>query len=235
MRVLELLAFAPLSAPQLAAALHAQPRTVRRVLTRLVDEGYLTFRDERRRIYEPTMRLVALAGQVLENSSLVRIGRPYVALLQERTGASAHLVTPSYHSVVCVAHAAPGSDTPHPHLRELVPAHCTAGGKALLAWRDRWRESLLATELERYTPKTVVDPDALRRMLDGARTAGYAVEDSEYQPDVRAAAVPLVVADEAVAALTVVGRRLDLDAVLSSLQATARDLTADLRREMATA
>ncbi|HEX5924752.1 MAG TPA: hypothetical protein VFY45_13030 [Baekduia sp.] len=27
-------------------------------------------------------------------------------------------------------------DLPRPRLRELVPAHCTAGGKALLAARD---------------------------------------------------------------------------------------------------
>ncbi|HEX6389052.1 MAG TPA: IclR family transcriptional regulator, partial [Solirubrobacteraceae bacterium] len=231
MRVLELLAFAPLSAPQLAAALHAQPRTVRRVVNRLVDEGYLTFRDERRRIYEPTMRLVALAGQVVENSTLVRTARPYVALLHERTGASAHLVTTSYDKVVCLVHAAPGADVPRPHLRELVPAHCTAGGKALLAWRDRWRESVLDSDLARCTPKTTVEPEALRRLLEDVRAQGYAVEDGEYQTDVRAVAVPLLVSGDAVAALTVSGERLDIDGVLASLQATAHDLTADLERE----
>jgi DNA-binding IclR family transcriptional regulator len=232
MRVLELLAFSPLSAPQLAAALHAQPRTVRRVVNRLVDEGYLTFRDERRRIYEPTMRLVALAGQVVENSTLVRIARPYVALLHERTGVSAHLVVPSYHAVLCLVHAASGTDAPRPHLRELVPAHCTAGGKALLAWRDRWRESVLASGLERYTEQTTIDPDTLRRRLEDVRDEGYAVEDAEYQPEVRAAAVPLVVSGEAVAALTVSGHRLDIDRVLSPLRVTARDLAGDLAREL---
>jgi DNA-binding transcriptional ArsR family regulator len=57
MRVLELLAFGSLSAPQVAAGLDAQPRTVRRVLNRLAEEGYVTLRDGRRRTYEPTMRL----------------------------------------------------------------------------------------------------------------------------------------------------------------------------------
>jgi predicted ArsR family transcriptional regulator len=42
LRVVELLAFAPLSAPQLARALGAHPRTVRRVLARLVEDEYLT-------------------------------------------------------------------------------------------------------------------------------------------------------------------------------------------------
>src|SRR3954447_21351572 len=126
MRVLELLAFGPLSAPQVAAALHAHPRTVRRVLSRLVDEEYLTCSDDARRVYAPTMRLVALAGQVVERSPLARTARPYVRLLRGWTAAAAHLVVPSYGSVLCLVHASSDDDV-RPRLRELVPAHCTAG------------------------------------------------------------------------------------------------------------
>jgi DNA-binding IclR family transcriptional regulator len=231
MRVLELLAFAPLSAPQLAAALHAQPRTVRRVLARLVADGYVTYNDDGRRVYEPTMRLVALAGQVVANSSLARSARPYVALLHKRAGATAHLVVPSYQSVLCLLHAGEGGDASRPQLRELVPAHCTAGGMALLAWRDRWRESVLSAPLERFTERTVVDPAALRRTLERVRTEGHATEDAEYQPHTRAVSAPILVAGEAVAALTVSGRRLDLDAALPAVVQTARELADDLERE----
>src|SRR4051794_27733325 len=78
MRVLELTAFSPLSAPQVAAALHAHPRTVRRVLNQLTDDGYLQYSDDGRRVYEPTMRLVALAGQVVDTSRLAVRGQPFV-------------------------------------------------------------------------------------------------------------------------------------------------------------
>jgi DNA-binding IclR family transcriptional regulator len=232
MRLLELLAFAPLSAPQLAAALHAQPRTVRRVLARLVDDGYVTVRSERRRVYEPTMRLVALAGQVVENSPIARTARPYVALLRERTGATTHLVVPSYQSILCLVHAAPAGSAVRPQLRELVPAHCTAGGKVLLAWRERWRESVLSAPLERCTERTIVDPDALRRTLHRIRSTGHATEDGEYQQDVRALAAPLLVAGEAVAAITVSDERLALDDALQPLTATAAELTAHLNDEL---
>jgi IclR family acetate operon transcriptional repressor len=230
MRVLELLAFAPLSAPQIAAALHAQPRTVRRVLNRLVEDGYVTFHDERRRVYEPTMRLVALAGQIVENSGLARSARPYVALLQQRTGATAHLVVTSYQSVMCLLHAAPGVEDTRPRLRELVPAHATAGGKTLLAWRDRWRESVLGEPLSRHTDATIVDPDALRRVLDRVRVQGHAIEDGEYQEGVRAIAAPVLVADEAVAALTVSGHDLDTEALVGAVKQTAAELAEDLQR-----
>ena len=230
LRVLELLAFAPLSAPQLAAALHAQPRTVRRVLARLVEEGYVAVSDDRHRVYQPTMRLVALAGQVVENTSLACRARPYVALLQQRSRETAHLVVPSYQSVLCLVHGVPDREDIKPRPRELVPAHCTAGGKALLAWRDRWRESVLGVPLELHTERTTVDPDVLRRELDDVRAVGHGTEDGEYVADNRAVAVPVFVAGEAVAALVVSGRGLNLDAAVSLVMQTADDLTGELAR-----
>jgi DNA-binding IclR family transcriptional regulator len=229
MRVLELLAFGPLSAPQLAAALHAHPRTVRRVLQRLEEEEYVTCSDDARRLYEPTMRLVALAGQIVERSTLASRARPYVILLGEQTAATAHLAVPSYQSVLCLVHQAASTDDRGPHLRELVPAHCTAGGKALLAARERWRESILANRLDRHTERTVVDPAELRRELSEVQRHGYAVEDGEFRDHVRAVAAAVDVGGEAVAALTVSGRELDLKRSAPRVVAAAEQLTNELR------
>ena len=109
MRALEMLAFSPLSVPQLAAALDSHPRTMRRVLERLTVEGYVERFGGQRWTYRPTMRLVALAAQVLEHSPVARRGRPYIELLHERTRVAAHLTAPSYDKVVCLCHAATGS------------------------------------------------------------------------------------------------------------------------------
>ena len=118
MRILELLAFTSMSAPQLADALYAHPRTVRRVLAQLLEDEYVTVTDDGRRIYAPTMRLVALGGQIVDGSPLARRGRPYVALAQERTGATAHLLVPSYGSVLCLAHCGGPDEDVCPRLRE---------------------------------------------------------------------------------------------------------------------
>lgn len=228
MRMLELLAFEPLSAPQLAAALHSTPRTVRRVLAQLEDDDYLTRSARAPREYRPTMRLVALAGQVVENSALARRARPYVALLHEQTGAAAHLMVPSYRSVLCLVHVASEGDDARPRLRELVPAHCTAAGKALLASRDRWRESVLTAPLERHTERTIVDADVLRRELEAIRRDGYATEDGEFQPRTRAVAATVIVDGQAAAALTASGRGLDVrsaaERVLDLVGRIAEDL-----------
>jgi DNA-binding IclR family transcriptional regulator len=227
-QALELLAFGALSAPQLAVALQSHPRTARRLLTRLEQEGYLTLVDDSRRLYAPTMRIVALAAQVVENSELAHRARPYVARLHEQTGAPAHLAVPSYRSVLCLVHYDHRSVALRPQLRELVPAHCTAGGKALLAWRDLWREDLITRPLERHTDRTLTEPDALLRDTDETHRRGYAIEDGEYQADVRAVAAPVFAHGEAVGAVTLSGRDLDVEATIPRVTAIAGELSADL-------
>ena len=64
-RALELLAAGPLSAPKLAEALQIHPRTARRMLNRLADEGYVRRLHEPCRRYVLTMRLIAVAGEWL--------------------------------------------------------------------------------------------------------------------------------------------------------------------------
>ncbi|MEN3283518.1 MAG: IclR family transcriptional regulator, regulon repressor [Solirubrobacteraceae bacterium] len=224
MQVLELLAFQPLSAPQVAATLQIHPRTARRVLVRLHEEGYLTRSDDTRRRYTPTMRVVALAGQIAARSPLTARALPFVAQLHERTGADAHLAVPSYLSALCVVHAG-GACPARVHPRELVPSHCTATGKALLAWRQRWRDSVLGHKLERHTDRTIVDAARLARDADATRTRGYAIELGEFQDGVRAVAAPVFVGGEAMAALGVSGPDLEVEAIGERIVAVAAELS----------
>lgn len=235
LRAMELLAVAPRSAPELADGLGVHVRTARRVLKRLESEGYVALSDDRRRRYRPTMRIVALAGQVVERAELTQTAVPHVAALREELGRGCHFCVPSYLSALCLVHDAGdvGSGC-RPHLRELVPCHCTAAGKALLAWRESWREAVLAESLESFTDRTTTGPESLRRELGRIVARGYAVEDREYEPDTRGLAAPVFAdAGEAVAALAVVARTADLpadrygevgDAVMRAAAALSREL-----------
>jgi IclR family transcriptional regulator, acetate operon repressor len=225
MQALEVLAFQPLSAPQVAAALQVHPRTARRLLNRLRDEGYLTRSDDARRLYAPSMRIVALAGQIVQRARLAERAVPFVAALHDETGAVAHLAIPSYRSVLCVVHGN-GAGPAEPGLHELAPAHCTATGKALLGHRDAWRESVLSVPLERRTARTITDPGELRAEAEAIRARGYAIEDGENRPGVRGVAAPVFAASgEAVAALGVsTGAEGDLDALAARVLAAVRAL-----------
>jgi len=63
----------------------------------------------------------------------------------------------------------------------LVPAHCTALGKVLLAYNPE--EAARVTEgggLPKLTPHTISDPGALKAELARVRDAGYALDDEEF-------------------------------------------------------
>jgi IclR family KDG regulon transcriptional repressor len=207
MRTLELLAFRASSASEIAQALQVHPRTARRLLNRLVADGYVTRTEGERRMYAPTMRVVALAGQVVERSPLAAALAPAVERLRGETGVSAHLTVPCYQAALCIVHCAPPDASPlHPQLRELVPAHATAAGKVLLAYRDQWRASVLAHQPEQHTNRTLTDPADWEREAARIRERGFAVEDGEYAAAQRGLAAPVFDATaEAVAALGIAG------------------------------
>ena len=230
MRALELLALHPLSAPQVAEALDIHPRTARRLLTRLTEDGWLSRSEDTRRVYAPTLRIASLAGHVVERCAVAEAARPYVHALAEEFGAAAHLMVPSYRWVLCILHGEGGE--PVAGLHELAPCHATATGKALLAWRRSWRESVLATPLERSTARTLVDPDALREAARTARAAGYAIEDGEWRDGLRAVAAPVfggAGAGDALAALGVsVPAERDLEQAGGLVAGRARELSEEL-------
>ncbi|MGH2802830.1 MAG: IclR family transcriptional regulator [Thermoleophilaceae bacterium] len=233
LRALELLAVRPRSAPKLADELGVHARTARRILKRLAEQGYVERNDEER-TYAPTMKVVALAGQVVERAELAQLGLSYVAKVRSESGAQAHLSVPSYMSALCVVHDV-GDEAAlvKPQLRELVPAHATASGKALLAYRPVWGEAVIRQPLERHTGCTLTEPDELGAELERVRARGYAIEDGEYQPAVRGVAAPVFShRGECVAALSATGpeARLngELDTVAEVVVETAGELSSAL-------
>jgi DNA-binding IclR family transcriptional regulator len=147
LQALEQLTFNDLSCPQVAAALQIHPRTARRLLMRLAADGYIEQTFDSRRRYRATLRLAALGAQVVAHAELPRIAASHVADLHAATRAVAHLVIPSYGGAVCVVHGdrSCAGQPPRPMLRELLPAHATAAGKVLLAFRQPWRDNVLAS------------------------------------------------------------------------------------------
>jgi IclR family transcriptional regulator, KDG regulon repressor len=235
LRAMELLAVRPRSAPELADALGVHVRTARRVLKRLDGEGYVTLVDDRRRRYRPTMRVVALAGQVVERAELPATATPHVTALRQQVGEACHLCVPSHMFALCLVHDTPGTACAcRPHLRELVPCHCTAAGKALLAWREEWRDAVLEQPLASFTERTYTGPEALRRELARTVGRGYAIEDREYEAGTRGLPAPVFDVDgEAVAALAVVGpsERLQADRyseIAGAVMGAAGALSAEL-------
>jgi len=73
-----------------------------------------------------------------------------------------------------------------------LPAHCTAGGKALLALLPPTVvDPILNAPLAVYTEKTITSPVRLREELEVVRQRGYAIDDEEFEVGIRAVGVPI--------------------------------------------
>lgn len=235
MQAMELLSFHAATAPQVADALRVHPGTSRRLLNRLVSDGWLSRSDGYRRTYAPTMRIVAMAAQLAARDPLALAARPIVVRLHADTGGVAHLCIPSYRSALCLVHRAGGRDV-RPQLRELVPAHAAAAGKALLGHRDAWRASVLAQPLERFTPGTIVDPAEVEREAAVTVERGYAIEDNEFQLETRGVAVPVRGTDgSVVASLALSGPAHELpDEAIDGTATALKARAGELERALAT-
>lgn len=115
------------------------------------------------------------------------------------------------------------------------PIHCTASGKAILAFQpERRRRGLLGDRLEAATPRTVVDLTVLERHLERVREDGYATIVGELEVGLNAVAAPIFDADgRPVAALTVSGPDARMpEPDLAELGVRVRRAAEDVSREL---
>lgn len=74
-----------------------------------------------------------------------------------------------------------------------LPLYAGSAGKAILAFlpSERIEEVLRATELKPLTPRSIVDPQALRADLEQTRARGYAVSHGEWIVEASGVAAPI--------------------------------------------
>jgi DNA-binding IclR family transcriptional regulator len=228
LQAIEVLAFQPSSAPEVAEALRVDARTARRLLNRLAEDGWVVRIEGRVRRYTLSLRLVAIASQFLARTPLTQAASSIVSSLHDQTGGVAHVMVPSYRSVLCLAHRA-GDSGSKPQTGELIPAHAAAAGKVLLAHRVPWRDSVLERPLERVTELTLVDPDAVRAECEATVERGFAFEDGEYGAGLQTIAVPVATDGEVMAAIGIAGPpELDVASQLDVVSRAAHALVGKL-------
>ena len=109
--------------------------------------------------------------------------------------------------------------------------HCTAAGKALLAFQDPayGRAILGRIALETFTDRTIVEPQALQADLALTRARGYAVSCEEHLPGVNSVAVAILGQDGfPIGSLAILAPSFRLDE--ATIHPVGRELIAAARR-----
>lgn len=178
------------------------PRSsVHRMLERLVQLRWLR-RDGRD--YELGTRLVELGSLAVHQDRLHAAALPMLHELHRATGLVVHLSILDGADVVYLEKIGAGMGAAiATRIGGRQPAHCTASGKAILAYRGETLDEF--TALARKTRYSIGSAAQLRPELDKVRGHGVAFDREELQQGIGCVAAPIGSIGDAVAAVSVCG------------------------------
>jgi IclR family KDG regulon transcriptional repressor len=176
-----------ISITELAEILGVDKGSASRLVSTLAHYGYAE-KDEVTRRYYLGPQVVNLSRSVLTRLPLREAAKPYLRQLMERTGECAHLAVAAQGKALYIDQVeSPATLRVNAQVGTMNPLHCTALGKALLAFG----EVKLPHKLNIFTPNTITEREALRLHLEEVRRLGYAIDDQEFDLGVRCIAVPV--------------------------------------------
>ena len=167
--------------------------TVFRIL-RLLVRGGLVQREVHEKRYLVGERVAALALDVQMQSPRRRERRAILARLVDAIGETCNFTMLDGAEVVYLERVETSANVRlHMRAGSRVPLHCTASGKLLLSELspEQVRRLLGPGPLQRYTPRTIVDPAAFGRELARIRASGVGTDNGEYLADSVCLAVPV--------------------------------------------
>jgi IclR family acetate operon transcriptional repressor len=184
----------PVPLAQLTDVLGIDPSSVFRLANTLKRRGFLANPNGRKH-YVLGPAIWRLSREYDWSRTLISICRGPLQALANAAGETAHLAIREAREVFFIDHHASEAQgvIVAGQTGRLMPLHCTAHGKALLA--DFGLTELKAlfgkTPLRRYTAQTIGSLPDLATACAQVRTDGYATDAGEFLPDVRCVAVPL--------------------------------------------
>ncbi|MEU1274046.1 IclR family transcriptional regulator [Streptomyces sp. NPDC005799] len=175
--------------------------TAHRVLSMLVDLGAV---EQTREGYRIGLRMFSL-GALPPEAALREAALVHLEELHRFTGQTLHFAILRDADVVYLEKLPSRRSVSTPAtVGDRLPANCTAVGKALLAFSDEKSTAYaLDGPLRRRTAHSLTTPDEIRRQLASVKAAGHATDREEAAPGLACVAVPVLVGDRAVAALSV--------------------------------
>ena len=172
---------------EVANRLSIDKSSASRLLHTLANYGFVAQDGDTAR-YRLGPQLLTLGQRLLKDIRLRDHARPYLYQLVDDTGECAHLAILAQRQALYIDQAESSAALRvESEVGTLSPLHCTALGKAMLAFGD----GELPQELLPFTQRTITDQAVLEAQLLQTRGRGYAIDDEEYNYGVRCVAAPV--------------------------------------------
>lgn len=220
---------------ELSNKLNMNRTTVYRILTTLASGGFVQL-NKKSGGFRLGTTLIGLSMALFNSMDIRTVARQVLKGLAMETGESIH-ITIWYNDEVIVLDQweSPSEIKVSVPLGKRLPAHCTSTGKVFLAALPEKEFSRYLSEhkLKPFTPKTIVNKEALKEELLKIREQQIAFDFEEYAIDLVTCAVPVYSFDQSInAAVAVLGpiRRMQtkLETIASMVKKAGEQISTHL-------
>jgi DNA-binding IclR family transcriptional regulator len=182
-----------LSLTEMADLLSLNKSTLFNLLRTLEGHGYVIQSPQTKR-YRLGLRFLDRAALVIDYTEVSRVAPPFLDDLRDKVEENVHLGVLEDGQVVYLYRAqGPHTLSVNSRLGMRVPAHATAMGRAILAYRPESEVVSLAEKhgLSACTPNTITELPLLQECLREVKNRGYATDAEEHHLGSECIAAPI--------------------------------------------
>jgi len=196
---------------ELSLKLSFPKSTVHRILNSLLSYSLVSQEEETSK-YKLGLKIIEYSNSFYNSFDFRQIARPILKKICTETGLTTSLTAWYTGHSICIDSVTPSKKlNTHPLFVEIgkkMPFYCTASAKVLLAYQSSEEIKRIINEnpLQKYTPRTIVDPKKLEEHLSKIRKNGFAICDEELEEGIKAIAAPIKkINGKTIASITITG------------------------------
>ncbi|NPA54460.1 MAG: IclR family transcriptional regulator [Aquificae bacterium] len=164
-----------------------------KILDVLVNRGYVNY-NKKKKTYSLGIRNFEVGHSYLTHVDLRKIAKPYLQELGEKYQENIYLAIRSGYEIVYIdAYEIDRPVLVKSRVGKLLPMYASASGKIHLADMDEeeLEDFFRHVKLVPFTKKTITDKDKLLKHLEEVKQNGFAIDDEEWEDEVRCLSVPV--------------------------------------------
>ncbi|RQD78720.1 MAG: IclR family transcriptional regulator [Candidatus Syntrophonatronum acetioxidans] len=184
----------PTTLSELSEKANLNISTVHRLLHTLMANHFVE-QDLNSGKYRLGLRLFEIGSKALYSLDIRQVAKPHLQEVVHKCNETANMAILEQGEVVYIEQVeSQNTIKMFARIGSRGPAHCTAAGKALLAYQEMPElERIISSKgLPRFTDNTITEPDKLKEKLEKIRKQGYALDLEEMDEGVNCIAVPIM-------------------------------------------
>ena len=180
-----------LSLSDISKKLGINPNQVEKILEILTERGYTEIKSNK---YYLGIKNFEIGHAYLSNIDLRKLAKPYLRYLAEKFNETVYLAVRGGFEIVYIdVYQINRPVSVRSRVGKLLPMYASASGKVHLADMDEYElnEFFREVELVAFTKKTITDKEVLKKHIEEVRIKGYALDDEEWEEEVRCISAPV--------------------------------------------